>query len=75
VPGNEEEETVTIGERIIDSIVAGRLVTTRGQEPVVLVWAPNAASQITALVDAEREEQREDRGYTAMERSRRKQDW
>ncbi len=72
MPQNEQ----SIGDRIIDLIVEGKLVSHREHEPIVFVWAANAAEQITALVNDELQKRSyEDRSYTAMLESRERDDW
>lgn len=43
----------TIGQKIIDTIINGKLVYVDTPQNAVLVWSANADSQLTALVDAE----------------------
>lgn len=77
---------MSTGQRIIDAIIAGKLVSSREPEPAVFVWTANAAEQLTALVDAERDypckcgkrlhkDSCVDCSYTAMEKSRKEHGW
>ena len=42
-----------IGQRLMDAIIEGNMVFHRESDPIVFIWQPGTASQLTALVDAE----------------------